>query len=209
MLPPGPQHGRLEAGRYHDMRGWFGIATPLPPSDPAYRYLTVNDQYQPNISLVAFRPNRSPGEVYQAFTEDFYASNHAVPGLDEIADNAMQVFGKDEMQSRGEPVRLVEERPWRAGSTDGLLRLYTERTPTQSLFTALYMAEDYTAYILVFIGADHGKVAMLWMEWPEGCRPCAPLETGPATASQDSIDKALADNARAGRFMASFHFGDD
>ena len=209
MLPKGPLHGRLDAGVYHDMRGWFSVSTPIPPSDPAYPYLGVTEQYETNISFVAFLPTLSPGEFYRAYMEDFYGSNHQVTDLRQIADSAMKLFGKDVVQARSEPMHLVEERPWHVGSSDGLLRLYTERTPTTAMMANLGMAEDYTAYILMYIGADHGKVAMLWLEWPEGCKPCTPLEKGPSTTSQDPIDKALADDARAGRFMASFHFGND
>jgi hypothetical protein len=60
------------------MRGWFGIATPLPPSDPAYRYLGVNEEYEPNISFVSFLPTLSPGEFYRVYVEDFYGGNHPV-----------------------------------------------------------------------------------------------------------------------------------
>lgn len=206
MLPKGPLHGRLEAGIYHDMRDWFGIATPVTPGDPYYRYLGVSEQYETNISFVSFLPTLSPGEFYRAYVEDFYGSNHQVTDLHQIADSAMQLFGKDVVQARTEPMHLVEEKPWQVGSVAGLLRLYTERTPTEYLLANLGMAEDYTAYILMYVGADHGKVVMMWVEWPEGCKPCTPLQPGPVTTSQDPIEKALADNGRAAPFMTSFRF---
>ena len=209
MLPKGPLHGRLEAGSYHDMRGWFSIATPVRSGDPAYRYLAVNEEYETNISFVSFIPTASPGEFYRSYVEDFYGGNHPVTDMHQIADSAMKLFGRGVVQDRTEPMRLVEERPWRVDASEGLLRLYTERTPTEYLLANLGMAEDYTAYILMYVGADHGKVAMLWMEWPEDCKPCIPLQPGPATAGPDPIDKALADNGRAASFMASFHFGKD
>jgi hypothetical protein len=106
-------------------------------------------------------------------------------------------------------MHMIEERPWRLGSTTGWLRLYTERTPTEYLLANLGMAEDYTAYILMYVSTDHGKVAILWMEWPGDCKPCTPLQPGQATTSQDLIDKALADNGRAAPFMSSFRFGND
>ena len=72
--------------------------------------------------------------------------------------------------------------------------------------TNLGMAEDYTAYILVYVTSQKGKVAVLWMEWPMDCKPCAPLLPGPAAANDDPVDKALAANGRASAFMDSFRF---
>lgn len=209
MLPKGPLHGRLEAGIYHDMRGWFSIATPMAPSDPLYPTLAVNEEYDPNISFVSFLPTRAPGEYYRAYVEDFYGSNHPVPALAVVADSAMKLFGRQLVQVRSEPMRLIEEKRWMAGATQGLLRLYRERAPTEDLLANLGMAEDYTAYILMYVTADKGKVAVLWAEWPMDCKPCAPFPPGPAAKGDDPIDQALAADGRSGAFMASFRFGND
>ena len=209
VLPKGPLHGRLENGVYHDMRGWFGVATPVPPGDPVYPNLAVNEEYDPNISYVSFIITTAPGEYYRAYVEDFYGGNHPVTGLAQISDSAMKLFGKGVMLSRTEPLRLVEEKPWKTGGTSGLLRLYTERAPLAPMLTDLGLAEDYTAYILMYASEDHGKVAILWMEWPMDCKPCIPFPAGPPTTSDDPIDKALAADGRSGTFMASFHYGTD
>lgn len=209
MLPNGPLKGRLEAGVYHDMRGWFGVATPISPSDPAYGALAVTEQYEPAISFVSFLPSQAPGEYYRAYIEDFYAGGHVVPAMPTIADSAMKLFGKQLMQARDEPMHLVEEKPWDAGATSGLLRLYTERAPIEPLLANLGMAEDYTAYILMYVTADKGKVAVLWAEWPMDCKPCAPFPPGPVAKGDDPIDRALAADGRSGPFMASFRFGND
>jgi hypothetical protein len=209
ILPNGPLQGRLEAGIYHDMRGWFGVATPLSPSDPAYGTLAVTEQYLPVISFVSFLPTQAPGEYYRAYMEDFYAGGHVVPAMATVADSAIKLFGKQLMQARAEPMRLIEEKPWKAGVTSGLLRLYTERSPIEPLLANFGMAEDYTAYILMYVTSDRGKVAVLWAEWPMDCKPCAPIPPGPAAQGDDPIDQALAANGRAGPFMASFQFGKD
>lgn len=208
-LPRGPLHGRLDAGIYHDMRGWFGIATPIPATDPAYASLALSEEYDPNISFVSFLPTQAPGEYYRTYVEDFYGSNHKVPSMAVVADSAMKLFGKQLMDARSEPLRLVEERAWTAGRTSGLLRFYTQQAPIEPLLANLGMAEDYTAYILIYVTSDHGKVAMLWAEWPMDCKPCVPVPPGPAATNDDAIDKALALDGRAGAYMASFHFGND
>jgi hypothetical protein len=209
ILPNGPLQGRLEAGIYHDKRGWFGVATPISPADPGYATLAVTEQYEPAISFVSFLPTQAPGEYYRAYMEDFYAGGHVVPAMSTIADSAMKLFGKQLMQARAEPMRLVEEKPWNAGATSGLLRLYTERAPIEPLLANLGMAEDYTAYILMYVTEDKGKVAVLWTEWPMDCKLCAPIPPGPAAKGDDPIDQALATDGRGGPFMASFRFGND
>ena len=205
----GPLQGRLEQGIYHDMRGWFGIASPISPSDPTYTYMSVGEEYHPTIGYVSFIPLDKPGEYYRAYMEDFPASGHVVPDMGQVADGAMRFFGKQLVQARVEPLHLVEERPWHAGATTGLLRLYTQRVPTEVLLGNLGMAEDYTAYILMYVTAEQGKVAMLWAEWPVGCSVCRPVPAGPATASSDPIDQALAADARSGAFLGSFRYGAD
>jgi hypothetical protein len=129
--------------------------------------------------------------------------------MDQVADSAIKVFGTPLVKERNEPLRLVAERPWQVGATTGLLRLYTERTPSEPLMQNLGMAEDYTAYILMYVTAQKGKVAVLWAEWPVGCSVCAPTLPGPATASTDPIDQALAVNGRSKPFMDSFHYHAD
>jgi hypothetical protein len=158
---------------------------------------------------VSFLPTHAPGEYYRAYVEDFYGSNHPVPSMSTVADSAMKLFGKQLVQARLEPMRLIEEKPWTAGVTQGLLRLYKERVSMEDLLADLGMAEDYTAYILMYVTSDHGKVAVLWAEWPMGCKPCTPFPPGPAAKGDDPIDQALATDGRSGAFMASFRFGKD
>lgn len=204
----GPLQGSLEQGLYHDHRGWFGIRSPIAPEDPSYPYMSLGEEYHDNLSYVSFIPLDHPGEYYRAYMEDFPAAGHVVPEMDQVADSAMRFFGKQLVQARVEPLHLVEERPWRAGATTGVLRLYTERTPIGALTQdTRFLGEDYTAYILMYVTEDHGKVAMLWAEWPVGCAVCVPVPPGPATQSQDPIDQALAADARSGPFLDSFRYG--
>lgn len=207
ILATGPLHGRLDQGIYRDRFDWYQIATPVASGDPGYSALSLDEEFAPNVSYVSFLLTQTP-EYYRVYVEDFFASNHPVPSYDQIADSAMGLFGKNLMQIRTEPIVQVAERPWHAGTTKGLLRLYTQRTPLAPLLTNLAMAEDYTAYILMYVTAQKGKVAMLWMEWPMDCKLCAPLPPGPAAASTDPVDKALAANGRASAFMDSFSFED-
>jgi hypothetical protein len=209
MVANGSLQGRLQAGVYQDKNDWFSIATPVAPADPSYSQLSVSENYAPHVSLVSFSPSTSPGEYYRVYVEDFYASNLPVPTLQRLADSAMQLFGAGITQQRLEPMRLVAEKPWSAGATQGLLRLYTERTPIEPLLANLGMAEDYTAYILMYVTAQQGKVAVLWSEWPMDCSVCAPLVAGPAASGDDPIGKALAADGRAGPFMDSFHYHAD
>ena len=201
----GPLHGSLEGGIYHDHHGWFEIATPIAPADPGYSALGVDDDTQQITDYVRFMPAQTP-EYYRAYAEDFFANNHPIMGYGVMADNAINLLGKEATESRSEPVVRVAEKPWHTATTSGLLRLYTQRTPLAPLLTNLGMAEDYTAYILVYVTSQKGKVAVLWMEWPMDCKICAPLHPGPATASDDAVDRALATNSRAGAFMDSFRF---
>jgi len=216
-LPPGPDHGRIEQGVYHDMRGWYKIALPLHPGDEGYSSLYVEDDYPKNVSFVGFTPfydeNRgyistyTTGEYYRAYVEDFYANGHLVPELPQLADMAMVYFGKLMAQQRVEPLRLVEEKPWRMGTTSGLMRFYTQKVPMDLVVQNLGMGDDYTAYMLVYVTSERGKAAVVWAEWPVGCAPCKPVPAGPTAATDDPIDQALAANARAGAFIASFQYG--
>ena len=206
ILLKGPLQGQLKDGVYRDRTGWFEVTTPIPPSDPGYAAMGLDEEYTENVSYVSFIPSRSPGEFYHAYVEDFFASSHPVPSMDEVADSAMKVFGTPMVKQRTEPLHLVEERYWRTATTTGLIRLYTERTPAELLMQNLGMAEDYTAYILMYVTAQKGKVAVLWAEWPVGCTVCAPLQPGPAATRADPIDQALAADGRSQPFMDSFHF---
>ncbi|HEX4300412.1 MAG TPA: hypothetical protein VH327_06030 [Gammaproteobacteria bacterium] len=208
ILATGPLHGRLEKGIYYDRFGWFEIATPIAPTDPVYSAMSVDEESPPNSDYVSFLPNQTP-EYYRVYVEDFFAGNHPLMGYGQIADIAVGLFGKQSTEARSEPVERVGEKPWHTATTSGLLRLYTQRTPLAPLLTNLGMAEDYTAYILMYVTSQKGKVAVLWMEWPMGCKLCPTLPPGPATASDDPVDKALAANGRASVFMDSFRFGND
>lgn len=209
ILLKGPLEGQLKDGVYHDKRDWFEVASPIPSADPAYAAMGLDEEHTDKASYVSFILPQSPGELYQVYVEDFYASSHLVPSMDEVADSAIKVFGTPVVKQRSEPLRLVEEKPWVAGATTGLLRLYTERTPSELLMQNLGMAEDYTAYILMYVTARKGKVAVLWAEWPMGCSVCRPPVPGPATSSTDPIDAALAANGRSKLFMDSFHYHAD
>jgi hypothetical protein len=205
ILATGPLQGRLEKGIYHDQRGWFEIATPIAPTDPGYSAMSVAEEPHPNAEYVNFVPTQTP-EFYRAYVEDFFATNHQVMAYGEIADSAINLFGRQQTEARSEPIERAGEKSWHTASTIGLLRLYTQRTPLAPLLTNLGMAEDYTAYILVYVTSRNGKVAVLWMEWPMDCKLCAPLPPGPAAASDDPVDKALATDGRASAFMDSFRF---
>jgi hypothetical protein len=208
ILATGPLHGRLDNGIYHDRFGWFEIATPVAPTDAGYSALSIDEESQQNVNYVSFLLSQTP-EYYRVYVEDFFASNHPVIGYGQIADSAMSLFGKGLTEARSEPIEQVAEKPWHTATTSGLLRLYTQRTPLAPLLTNLGMAEDYTAYILLYVTSQKGKVAVLWMEWPMDCKVCAPLPPGPAAMSDDPLDKALAANGRASVFMDSFRFGND
>jgi hypothetical protein len=209
MLPKGPLHGRLDHGTFYDVRDWFSIASPYAPDDPGYPNLEVTEQYKQNISYVSFVPHLTSGEYYRVFVEDMYAENRPLGSLDDIADQIARYFQDQIVRERLEPIALVAERPWKAGATTGILRLYTERVPSELVMQDLGMAEDYTAYILVYVTLDKGKAAFIWMEWAEGCTVCAPLPPGPIATGDDPLDKALAANGRASAFMDSFHYGKD
>lgn len=204
-LTNGPLHGRLEKGVYQDQYGWFEVATPVAPTEPGYPTMSVDEETQPNVDYVSFLPTQTP-EFYRVYVEDFFATNHPVTDYGGIADTAVGLLGKQVTEARAEPVQRIAEKPWHTATTDGLLRLYTQRTPLAPLLTNLGMAEDYTAYILVYVTSRKGKVAVLWIEWPMDCKPCAPLQPGPAAASDDPVDQALAANGRASTFMDSFRF---
>lgn len=217
VLAPGSEHGRIEQGVYHDKRGWYSVALPFHPGEEGYNALYVNDEYPKNVSYVNFMPvygeNRgfipthATGEYYRVYMEDFIANGHLVPEMTPLADMAMTFFGKLLSQQRIEPLHLVEQRPWRLGATSGIVRLYTQKVPTELVVQNLGMGEDYTANILVYVTALDGRVAVLWSEWPVGCEPCGPVPAGPPAATDDPIDRAFAANSRAGAFFASFAYG--
>ncbi|HEU5398346.1 MAG TPA: hypothetical protein VFV77_03630 [Gammaproteobacteria bacterium] len=210
IMMSGVLQGGITDNVYRDKRGWFTVATPVPAGGDDYRNMLVQEAYPERISFVNFIPQTAPGEYYRAYVEDFFAGNHPVPSLSTIADNALKVYGKQLMDARLEPMVLQQEKPWNSGATQGLMRLYTQKVSTallaHDLMQGLALADDYTAYILLYITARNGKVAMLWAEWPEDCSVCPPIPSGPAKDGADAIDRALASNTRAAAFLRSFGY---
>ncbi len=207
----GALQGSVSAGVFHDKRGWFTVSIPLRQGADDYRYVQLEENYPANISYVAFMSPFNPGEYYRAYTEDFFASNHKVPDMDQVADSVLQVYGRQLMAARATPMELQQERSWQLGGTQGLLRFYTQKVPTETLSLDIMqgpgLAEDYTAYILMYVTAKNGKVAMLWAEWPQDCGVCAPMPAGAAPApGADEIEKALATDSRATAFLGSFSY---
>ena len=208
----GNLEGSVTADRFQDKHGWFSVTMPFKLPDVGYRYTQLQESYPQNISYVAFSSPVNPGEYYRVYTEDFFASNHKVPDMDHVADAVLQVYGRQLVAARTTPIELQLEKPWKLGDTEGLLRFYTQKVPTELLSLDIMqnpgLAEDYTAYILMYVTARNGKVVMLWAEWPEDCGVCAPVPAGAAPASgADSIDRALATDARAVAFLNSFSYG--
>jgi len=211
ILISGPLQGHIGDGVYHDKRDWFSIGIPFRQGDSGYPYVQMQEVYPANISFVNFASLNNPGEYYRVYTEDFFASNHLVPDLDHVADSVLQVYGRQLVAARLSPMEFQQEKSWQAGATQGLLRLYTQKVPTELLSLDLMqspgLAEDYTAYILMYVTAKNGKVAMLWAEWPEDCPVCAPIPPGAAPAAGgDVIDKALSADAHASAFLESFSY---
>ena len=202
----GVLQGDITDGVYHDHRHWFAVGVPFGPRDPEYGDVRIREEYPRNVTLVSFLALHNPGEYYYAYIEDFTAGGHPIPGLDALADSAIRVFGRELMETRVEPLELVKEEPWTTAHTQGLMRLYHERVPSELLMQDLGMAEDYTAYILMYVTVQSGKVVMLWAEWPTGCSVCTPVTPGAPTTSQDPIARALAEDARAQTFLDSFQY---
>lgn len=210
-LISGPLQGNIAAGAYQDRRNWFSIGIPFRQGDTGYPYVQIQEVYPANISFVYFSSLGNPGEYYRVYAEDFFASNHPVPDMDHVADAVLQVYGRQLVAARTAPMDFQQEKPWRVGATQGLIRLYTQKVPTELLSLDLMrgpgLAEDYTAYILMYVTAENGKVAMLWAEWPEDCGVCAPTPAGVAPATgADAIDRALAQDARVKAFFDSFSY---
>lgn len=211
IVVSGPLQGNIAAGVYQDKRDWFSIGIPFRQGEAGYPYVQIQEVYPANVSFVNFSSLSNPGEYYRVFAEDFFASNHLVPDMDHVADAVLQVYGRQLVVARTTPMDFQQEKAWRIGTTQGLIRLYTQKVPTELLSLDLMqspgLAEDYTAYILMYVTARNGKVAMLWAEWPEDCSVCVPIPAGAVPAAgADAIDKALAQDARAGAFIDSFSY---
>ena len=210
-LISGPLQGKINEGVYQDMHDWFSVSIPFREAGGGYRYVQMQEVYPSHISFVAFMSPANPGEYYRAYTEDFYATNHKVPDFDRVADSVLQVYGRQLVAARAAPMQLQEEKPWQLGETRGLMRFYTQKVPTELLSLDIMqgpgLAEDYTAYILMYVTAKNGKVAMLWAEWPQDCSICAPVPPGAAPADgAGTLEKALATDARASTFLDSFSY---
>lgn len=207
----GTLQGRIAGGVFHDKRDWFSIDVPFRRGDGGYPDAQIQEAYPANISFVNFSSLNNPGVYFRVYSEDFFASNHLVPDMDHVADAVLQVYGRQLVAARLAPMVFQQEKPWQAGTTPGLLRLYTQKVPTELLSLDLMqnpgLAEDYTAYILMYVTSKNGKVVMLWAEWPEDCPICAPKTAGPAPAAgADVIDKALAADIRTRAFLDSFSY---
>ncbi len=211
-LDSGVLQGRITGGTYQDKRDWFSIGVPFQQGGELYPYVHIQEVAPANISFVNFVSLANPGEYYRVYTEDFFASNHSVPDMDGVADSVLQVYGRQTVAARNTPMKFQQEKSWKAGSTQGLIRLYTQKVPAELLSLDIMqgpgLAEDYTAYILMYVTARNGKVAMVWAEWPEDCGVCAPAPAGATPPpGADAIDKALALDARAQAFFDSFAYG--
>lgn len=207
----GPLQGRIADGVFHDKRDWFSIGVPFRHGDAGYPDTQIQEAYPANISFANFSSLNNPGVYYRIYSEDFFASNHLVPDMDHVADAVLQVYGRQLVAARLAPMEFQQEKPLQLGATQGLLRLYTQKVPTELLSLDLMqnpgLAEDYTAYILMYVTSKNGKVVMLWAEWPEDCSICAPRTPGPAPATgADAIDKALAADIRTRDFLDSFSY---
>ena len=217
-LPPaeptvtsGPLQGRIADSVFHDKHDWFSIDIPFRHGTAGYPDLLIQEAYPTNISFVSFSSLNNPGVYYRVYSEDFFASNHLVPDMDHVADAVLQVYGRQLVTARQTPMEFQQEKLWQLGGTQGLLRLYTQKVPTELLSLDLMqnpgLAEDYTAYILIYVTSRNGKVVMLWVEWPEDCSICAPITAGPAPAAgADAIDKAFAMDVRIHAFLDSFGY---
>lgn len=208
----GPLQGSIAADVYRDKRGWFSVDIPFQAGGQVPAYVQVEEATPANISFVNFISLNAPGEYYRVFTEDFFASNHQVPDVDHLADSVLQVYGRQLLATRGTPMDFQQEKSWKAGSTQGLIRLYTQKVPTMLLSLDIMqspgLAEDYTAYILMYVTSRNGKVTTLWAEWPQDCSLCAPIPPGAAPAARaDAIDKAFGQDARVKVFFDSFDYG--
>jgi hypothetical protein len=211
FITSGPLQGRIADGVFHDKRDWFSIGVPFQRGDTGYPDTQVQEAYPANISFVNFSSLNNPGVYYRVYSEDFFASNHLVPDMDHVADAVLQVYGRQLVAARLASMVFQQEKPWQAGATPGLLRLYTQKVPTELLSLDLMqnpgLAEDYTAYILMYVTSKNGKVVMLWAEWPEDCSICAPMTAGPAPATgADAIEKALSADIRTRAFLDSFSY---
>ena len=207
----GPLQGSITATVYRDKRDWFSIGIPFQEARQVPSYVQIQEAFPTNISFVSFMSLNNPGEYYRVYSEDFFASNHRVPDMDHLADAVLQVYGRQLLAARGTAMDFQQEKTWTVGSTQGLMRLYTQKVPTELLSLDIMhspgLAEDYTAYILMYVTASNGKVAMVWAEWPEDCSLCAPIPPGAAPAAgADAIDKALAQDARVKPFFDSFGY---
>lgn len=208
----GPLQGSITADAYRDKRNWFSVGIPFQVGGQVPAYVQVEEAAPANISFVNFMSLNAPGEYYRVFAEDFFASNHPVPDMDHLADAVLQVYGRQLLAVRGTSMDFQQEKSWKVGSSQGLMRLYTQKVPTMLLSLDIMqspgLAEDYTAYILMYVTARNGKVTMLWAEWPEDCSLCAPIPLGPAPAAgADAIDKAFVQDARVKAFFDSFDYG--
>jgi len=208
----GPLQGSIAASTYRDKRDWFSIGIPFRKGDAVSVNVQLQEAYPaPNVSFVGFNALDNPGEFYKVYMEDLFATNHPVPDMDRVADAALQIYAPQLISSRSTSLQFQMEKPWHAGGTDGLIRFYTQKAPTEALSLDLMkgpgLAEDYTAYILMYVTARNGKVATLWAEWPEDCSVCAQLPAGAAPAAgADVIDRALAKDARVKAFFDSFSY---
>jgi hypothetical protein len=207
----GPLQGKVAGNIYRDKHDWVSVGIPFQHGDELAPGVGIQEAYPANISFVSFLSAYNPGEYYRLYAEDFFASNHLVPDMDHVADAVLQVYGRQLAAARNTYLAFQQEKSWRVGATQGLLRLYTQKVPTEFLSLDLMrspgLAEDYTAYILMYVTAQNGKVVMLWAEWPEDCTVCAPIPAGtPPATGADAIDRALGMDARVRVFFDSFSY---
>lgn len=211
-LTTGSLRGTIKDGVFRDERNWFHVGIPFQKDGAVPLSVQLQESYPAsNVSFAGFNALDTPGEYYKVYVEDVFANNHPVPDMDHVADAALQIYAKQLTTTRNSSLVLQMEKPWTMGATRGLMRFYTQRAPVESLALDLMhgpgLAEDYTAYILMYVTAQNGKVAMVWAEWPEGCTLCAPVPAGTAPAPDaDAMDQALARDARAQAFFDSFGY---
>lgn len=209
IMDTGPMQGQFTQGSYQDKRGWFTVAPPFKPGDPEFAYMEMREEYPKNISYASFSPLSNPGEYYRVYMEDLIAGGHKLEDMDTLADAAVRFFGSQLTAIRLEPMSLVKEEAWQTGGSRGIIRFYTETAPSNQVMANLGMAEDYTAYIVIYLSAKAGKVAVIWAEWPHNCTVCQPIPpTGETPSADDPIAALLAGNARAAAFIASIRYTD-
>jgi|GEM_PF-1746936 len=197
--------GDVRNSVYYAKGDLFSIDSPFPQGSADYTYAEVKETYRDKQALVTFHTSTAGAEYYHADVERLPESSGDSVDLDTAADDAIARIQAMQKKGGRQPFVLVKQEPWNAKYTTGLIRLYTQKVPASDV-AADSTRKYFTAYNLMYVTSESGKVAAVVADWVPGAPEAGPPQhVAVGGANHDPVKQAFSRNARAWKFINSIN----